>query len=197
MRTSYPPDSWRGQHTYPCGATTIDTPLRSRDPGLSEERAPTATEPLVVRPPAFPFAYAGVVTVAAGRMSSRPSPRWLMVVGALFAVALFGGSPCGGETLPPLSMTGLKACPNVVLQASLPGALAVETGGEAPDGGHGTSEPVAGACLIVVVALAGLAMAGAARRPVLVHLAYWWARLRVPLPWSPVAGVMRVDVLRV
>lgn len=137
-----------------------------------------------------------MVTVAAGRMSS-PLLRWLMVIGALFAVALFGGASCGDRTLPPVPMTGYSACPNVILQASLPGALVAEAGRGAPDGGHGSGELVAGACLFVVVALAGLAMAGAVHRPLLVHVAYWWARLRVALLGSPLVGVSRVDVLRI
>jgi hypothetical protein len=34
--------------------------------------------------------YPGLVTVAAGRAPSVRSLRWLVVVGALFAVAMFG-----------------------------------------------------------------------------------------------------------
>ncbi|MEE6261538.1 hypothetical protein [Plantactinospora sonchi] len=137
------------------------------------------------------------MTVAAGRMSPRLLLRWLLVVGALTAVTLFGGASSGDGNLSPVSAVGHSACPNVILQASLPGALVAGTGAHTPDGGHGPSEAVAGACLFVVVALAGLAMAGLVRRPLLVHLAYWWARLRDPLPWSPVSGLTQPDVLRI
>lgn len=137
------------------------------------------------------------MTVAAGRMSPRLLLRWLLVVGALTAVTLFGGASTGDGTLSPVSAAGHNACPNVILQASLPGALLAGTGTHTPDGGHGPSDSVAGACLFVVVALAGLALAGLVRRPLLVHLGHWWARLRDPLSWSPMPGLTQVDVLRI
>ncbi|WP_460847053.1 hypothetical protein [Phytohabitans suffuscus] len=84
----------------------------------------------------------------------------------------------------------------MVLQASLPGVLLAEAGG-GPDGGHGPGEAGASACLFVVVALAGLALAGAVRRPLLADVAYWWARSRAarvrPLAVVPMwVGVLRI-----
>jgi hypothetical protein len=147
--------------------------------------------------PAFRFAYPGVVTVAAGRVPSVLLLRWFTVVGAMFAVALFGGASCGDGPLAPVSMAGPGACPNVVLQASLPGALVPEASGGTPHNGHNPSEIAAGACLFVVVALAGLAVAGAVRRPLLVHASYWWARMGIPCVRPPSACPMRIDVLRI
>jgi hypothetical protein len=116
-----------------------------------------------------------------------------MVIVALFSVALFGGSSCvDGPLASP--MAGYAACPNVILQVSLQGALAAEAGGEGPDGGHG--EVVAGACL-VVMALAGLALIGAVRRPLLMCLAYWWARMPFPSLRSPAGISTRLDALRI
>ncbi|MFC6020221.1 hypothetical protein ACFP2T_29140 [Plantactinospora solaniradicis] len=137
------------------------------------------------------------MTVAAGRAPSVLLLRWLTVVGALFAVALFGGPSCGDTPLAAVPMAGHAACPNVLLQASLPGTLVPEAGGGAPHGGHDPSDVVAGACLFVVVALAGLAIAGAVRRPLLVHASYWWARMGIPRVRPPSAGPTRIDVLRI
>ncbi|MBE1490746.1 hypothetical protein [Plantactinospora soyae] len=142
--------------------------------------------------------YSGLVTVAAGRVSSVPLLRWFTIIGALFAVALFSGSSCGDGPLAPASMAGHSACPNVVLQASLAGALAMETGhGGAPDDRPGPGETVTGACLFVVVALAGLALAGAVRRPLVAHAAYWWVRVGVPLVRPPSIGSEWLGVLRI
>ncbi|BCB76860.1 hypothetical protein GCM10022251_48830 [Phytohabitans flavus] len=136
-----------------------------------------------------------MVTVTAGRAPLGRSLRWLMVVGALFAVTLFGGASCADRPLVPGSMAGYGACPNVLLQASLPGAL--EAGGGAPDRGHGPGETGISACLFVVVALAGLALAGAVRRPLLADVAFWWARSRTARV-RPLAVVpMWVDALRI
>lgn len=125
--------------------------------------------------------------------------RWLVVVGALFAVALFGGASFGDGPLTSASVAGQVVCPNVVLQASLPGALAGEPGGHAgaPEGGHGPGGAIADECLFVVVALAGLAVAGAVRGPLLVYLAYWWARLGARRARTPSAGPMWTGVLRI
>jgi hypothetical protein len=141
--------------------------------------------------------YIGVVTVAAGRVSSVRMLRWLVVVGALFAVALFGGSSWGEGPVPSASVATNGACPNVILQASLPGALvaAADGRGGAPEGGHGPADALAGACLFVVVALVSLA--GAARRPLLTYVASWWAGFRArrvrPLSVAPMwSGVLRI-----
>lgn len=123
--------------------------------------------------------------------------RWLTVVGALFAVALFGGTSCGDGPYAPVSMAGHAACPNVLLQASLPGALMADADRGAPHGGHDPAEGVTGACLFVVVALAGLAVAGAVRRPLLVHASFWWAGTGSPGVRPPSARPIRIDVLRI
>lgn len=141
--------------------------------------------------------YPGVVTVTAGQAPLGRALRWLMVVGALFAVTLFGGLSCADRPLVPGSMAGFGACPNVLLQASLPGALVAQAGGGAPRDGHGPGEAGASACLFVVVALFGLGLAGAVRRPLLADVAYWWARSRVsrvrPLTVVPMwAVVLRI-----
>lgn len=136
------------------------------------------------------------MTVAAGRLFPVPLLRWFMVVGALFAVTLFGGASGGDTSLTPVSMAGHAVCPNVVLQASLPGALAAEAGGRAPDDGHGPGE-IAGACLFVVVALAGLALAGEVRRPLLAYGSSWWTRLFPSRFRSSALAPMWVGVLRI
>ncbi|MEV4628208.1 hypothetical protein AB0J90_18210 [Micromonospora sp. NPDC049523] len=133
------------------------------------------------------------MTVLSGRARSVRPFRWLMVIVALFSVTLFGGSSCvDGPLASPVA--GYGACPNVILQASLQGALAAEAGGEGPDGRHG--EVVAGACL-VVMALAGLALIGAIRRPLLMGLAYWWAQLPFPTMRPPAGISTRLDALRI
>ncbi|MCW6007035.1 hypothetical protein K1W54_20975 [Micromonospora sp. CPCC 205371] len=138
------------------------------------------------------------MSVATGRVFSVRLLRWFMVVGALFAVALFSGASYRDAPLAPVSMAGFyaAACPNVVLQASLPGALAAETDGGLPDN-HGPGGALAGGCLFVVVALAGLALAGGIRRPLLVHAAFWWARLRVSRMRPMTVVPMWADVLRI
>jgi hypothetical protein len=136
------------------------------------------------------------VTVAAGHAPSVRSLRWLVVVGALFAVAMFGGTSCGDGRLAPASVAG-HGCPNVILQASLPGALTAVAGEGAPNGGHGPRETLAGACLFVVLVLTGLALVGAARRPLLTYVTSWWALLSLPRPRPPAVGSMSMDVLRI
>jgi hypothetical protein len=95
-----------------------------------------------------------------------------------------------------VSPSGYAACPNVILQVSLP--LTAEAGGGLPDGGRGAGEVAADACLFLVVALAGLALAGAAGRPLLMFLAFWWARLPLRRRHRPMtAGAMRSEPLRI
>lgn len=139
------------------------------------------------------------MSVATGRVFPVRLLRWFMVVGALFAVALFSGASYRDVPLAPASMAGYysaAACPNVVLQASLPGALAAEAD-DGPAESPGPGEAIASGCLFVVVALAGLALAGEARRPLLVHLAFWWARLRVSRAGPRVVVPMWTDALRI
>ncbi|MFC0527272.1 hypothetical protein [Phytohabitans kaempferiae] len=137
------------------------------------------------------------MTVAAGRVCSVPLLRWFMVAGALFTIALFGGVSCGDSPLAPVSVAGHVACPNIILQASLPGGLEAKADGGASDGGHGLGETAASACLFVVVALAGLALADAVRGPLLAYWASWWTRLRVPRLRVPASVPMWVAVLRI
>jgi hypothetical protein len=135
------------------------------------------------------------VTVVAGPAPSGRLLRWLMVVGALFAVALFGGSSCADGPRMPVSTSGYAACPNVILQVSLP--LTAEAGGM-PDGGRDAGDVVADACLFLVVALAGLALAGATGRPLLIFLAFWWARMPLRRRERPAtAGSMWSEPLRI
>jgi hypothetical protein len=142
-------------------------------------------------------AYSCFVSVATRPVLPGRLLRWFMVVGALFAVALFSGASYRDAPLAPVSMVGYPAaCPNVVLQASLPGALVADADDGAPDGGRGPGETVASACLFVVVALAGLALAGGVRRPLLVYVA-WWAPLRVPRVRPLMVVPMWADVLRI
>jgi hypothetical protein len=119
--------------------------------------------------------------------------RWLVVVGALFAVTLFGGSSCADGPLTPPPASNYAACPNVILQVSLPGAM---SGGDGS--ADGTFDAVADAGVFLVVALAVLALTGGAGRLLLGFLAFWWARmpLRRRHPRTT-AGSMRMDPLRI
>ena len=133
------------------------------------------------------------MSVAAGPAPSVRLLRWLVVVGALFAVTLFGGSSCAGGPLTPAPTSGYAACPNVILQVSLPGVM---NGGDGS--ADGRFDAVADACVFLVVALAALALAGGAGRLLLGFLAFWWARLPLRRR-SPrtTTGSMRMDPLRI
>jgi hypothetical protein len=127
----------------------------------------------------------------AGRLS-----RWIVVLGALFAVALFSGSSCGESRLTTTPIITSGACPNVILQASLPGLLPVEAG-SVPDDSHLPGDTIAGTCLFVVMALAALALAGGLRGPLLVFRGFWWARLPLALQRIPAVSSSRQDELRI
>jgi hypothetical protein len=139
------------------------------------------------------------VTGLTGEAPPRRWWRWAIVLGALFAVTLFGGASGGDRAAGPMAMANATVCPNVILQASLPGVSpgGAGAGHSLPEDRNVPVDGAAGAGLFLVMALAALALSGGARQPLLTFLAFWWARLSQALRSLPTLGPVPLEALRI